>query len=246
LTELGQLMLFPLSRALASASDAKRQADAFRRRESSPLRIGLEFSIPAAVLTPALTALRRENTDIELTLHQDSKDGLSERMLDGEIDLALMVEDADLHERMNRWMLFEERYVLIFPPEHRFHDKASVSAADLAEQSLLLHENAACPVRRFVAELYSRSDLRPHRQHFANSQEQILEMVNASLGVSVVGERLPATLQLGRRPISSEPDGRKIVLTAMAGRPLGPTPALFMKMLRARAWSRDAALPDAA
>src|SRR5436190_11188846 len=68
LTELGQQMLPPLERALTATREAKAQADAFRRRESSPLRIGLEFSVPAAVLTPVMTSLRGRNTDVELTL----------------------------------------------------------------------------------------------------------------------------------------------------------------------------------
>ena len=73
LTELGQLMRPSLERALAAAREARQQAEAFRRRETSPLRIGLEYSVPTAVLTPVLSALRRQNTDIELTLRQGSQ-----------------------------------------------------------------------------------------------------------------------------------------------------------------------------
>jgi len=246
LTELGQTMLPPLERALASVRDAKSQAETFRRRETSPLRIGLEYSIPASVLMPVMASLRRHSADIELTLVQDSRGRLTERMLDGGIDLALVVDEVDLNERMHRWFLFVERYVLICPEEHRFRDSETVTPAELAEESLLLHENAACPVRRFVAYICERNDLRPRRQHFANSQEQILEMVQASLGVSVVGERLPATAPLLRRPIAAEPDSRKVMLIAVAGRQMGPTPLIFLKLMRARAWSGDASVPLAA
>jgi LysR family hydrogen peroxide-inducible transcriptional activator len=245
LTELGQLMLLPLERALAGARDAAMQAEAFRRRETSPLRIGLELSVPAAVLAPVISALRQKNSSIELTLRQGPQSELCERMLQGELDLALLVDGPELPERMHRWTMFFERYVLICPPEHRFKDDGKVTVRDMAGESLLLNADAACPIRRFVADIFDRNDVKPKRQHFASSAEQILELVRASLGVSVAGERMPESAPLLRRPIAADPDGRTVVLAVVAGRPLGPTPAMCVKLIRARAWC-DHASPVAA
>ncbi len=116
LTELGRLMLPSLQRALASAHDARMQADAFRRRETSPLRIGLEYSIPSLVLTPVLTALGRRNGVFELTLREGPRAVICEQMLAGELDFALLVETSDLQERLHRWQMYSERYVLFCPP----------------------------------------------------------------------------------------------------------------------------------
>ena len=243
LTELGRLMLPPLRQALAAAHDARAQAEAFRRRETSPLRIGLEYSIPPAVLTPVLTALRRQNNDIELTLLEGPRAGLCERLLGGGLDFALLVEDGELLDRLHRWPLFAERYVLICAPGHPFGDRETVSVGELAQECLLLHEDAACPARRFVAATLAAGNMTPRRQHFANSLPQILEMVQASLGVSVAGERMPTSAPMVRRPIGITPDTRTIMLVAVAGRQMGPTPALFMKLMRARAWRADASGP---
>jgi DNA-binding transcriptional LysR family regulator len=160
-------------------------------------------------------------------------------MLAGEIDLSLLVNAPDLPERLHRWELFTERYILLCPPEHRFRDQESVLVRDLAEECLLLHEDMACPVRRFVSNLFDQHGLRPRRQHFGNSLEQLLEMVQASLGVSLAGDRLPATLPVLRRPVETEQPNRSIVLTVVAGRQLGPTPAMCVKLMRARAWVQD-------
>ncbi len=239
LTELGRLMLPPLERAFDSARDAKTQAEAFRRRESSPLRIGLEYSVSSAVLTPVLASLRRHFTDLELSMHQGPQTALCERMLAGELDLGLFVERPDLPERLHRWRLFAERYVLICPPGHRFGECETVSVADLAGESLLLLDDARCPLRRFLLDLCEAAGVRPRRQHFASSQQQIIDMVLASLGVSVVGERVPLAAPLLHRPMRCDPDRRDIIVAALAGRPLGPTPALFLKLMRGRAWALD-------
>jgi DNA-binding transcriptional LysR family regulator len=160
-------------------------------------------------------------------------------MLDSDVDMALLVEGPELPDRLHRWQIFSERYMLICPPQHRFKDRQTVGVRDVAEECLLLHEDSACPARRFIGDLCDRNDVKPRRQHFANSLEQILEMVHASLGISLAGERLPAMAPLVRRPIDADPGGRTVVVATVAGRQLGPTPALFLKMLRARAWSQD-------
>jgi DNA-binding transcriptional LysR family regulator len=241
LTELGRMMVGPLERAFLSTQDAKVQAAAFRRRETSPLRIGLEYSVPPSVLTPVLTALRRRAENVEMSLRQGSQTDLCERMLGSELDVALLVERPELHERLHRWRMFAERYLLICPPDHQFRERAAVSVSELAAECLLLNEDVECPVRRFLAGAFETAGVEMRRPHFANSQEQIVEMVLASLGVSIAGERTPSAASLLRRPITADPDGRNVVLASVAGRQLGPTPALFIKLMRARAWSQETA-----
>lgn len=93
-------------------------------------------------------------------------------------------------------------------------------------------------MRRFVANIRDSLGIRLECNHFGNSLEQLLEMVRAALGVSLAGERQPADSGLARRPIAAEPDGRTIVLATAVGRQLGPTPGMFVRLLRAHAWSQ--------
>lgn len=239
LTELGRTILPSLERALEAARQAKHDAEAFRRRETSPLRIGLEHSVPVSVLTPALGAMRRQCDHIELSLQQAGGPDLCERMLAGEIDLALFVETPELNERLHRWPLFSERYVLLCPPDHPFKEHALVSVTDLASECVLMHADLACPLRRYLEALFERNGIEARRRHFGTSQEQILEMVRASLGVTLAGERAPETPTLLRRPVAADPDRRTIVLATVAGRRLGPTPSLFLKLVRAREWRTE-------
>ena len=250
LTELGRLMLPSLERALDAARDAKQQAEVFQRRETSPLRIGLEHSVPAAELTPVFAALRRHSEEFDLSLDQGTQTVLCERLLAGDLDVALLVDGPEFSERLNRWALFDERYVLICPPDHRFADRPRVSVPDIAAEYLLLHEDPDCRVRRFVEALFEAHGVKPRRERFGATQEQIVEMVLASLGVSVVGERLPALSRLLARSIEADADRRTVMLATVAGRPFGPTPALFVKLMRARSWmpaetETDIDVPDA-
>jgi hypothetical protein len=240
LTELGQQMRAPLQRALAAAREAKSLADAFRRRDIWPLRIGLELSIPPGVLTPVIQAVSVRNEGVELTLRPGSREALCEQIFAGELDMALLVDRPELPERLHRWQLYAERYMVLCRPGHRFAALDAVTPEQLAEEALLLLTDDACPVRSYMAALWQQSGLRPRRQHFGGSAEQLMEMVQAALGVSVCGERQAAGGSVVQRPVAAEPGQRAVVLAIAAGRQLGPTPALFLKLLRARAWGQAA------
>jgi DNA-binding transcriptional LysR family regulator len=236
LTELGHAMVPALSRAMHAATEARQQAAAFRRRVSSPLRVGLELSIPAAVLASVLGELQRQCAELELSICQADHHTISERMLAGELDAGLLLEGDGLCERLHRWPLFTEGFVIVCPPDHRLQSAAPVTIESLGQETLLLLDNTACPIRRLVDATLARCQVKPRRQILLSSQEQILDMVAASVGVTVTGACVPPSGPVSRLPITLGVQQRSLVLATAAGRVLGPTPALFVKLMRARSW----------
>ena len=241
LTELGRLVLPSLARALAAATEARQQADAFRQRETSPLRIGLELSVPAPLLTPSLNALLRHSADIEVSLQQDAQTRICDGMLAGDLDLGVMVACDPANDRLHQWPLFEERYFVACLPEHRFRGLDHIPLWGLAEECLLVARDPACPMRRAIDALFGRHGLRPRREFRVATYEQMSEMALAGIGVFVAAERTPLPAPLIRRPIMPDPGERRILIAVPAGRPLGPTPGLFLKLMRARSWAPDEA-----
>ncbi len=96
-----------LERIQDAARDAREQAETFHRRESSPLRIGIEYSVPSSEIMPVLAVLRHHWEDFDLSLHQASRAVLSEMMLGGLLDAAVLVDGPDMNERLNHWSLFD-------------------------------------------------------------------------------------------------------------------------------------------
>src|SRR5262249_30491204 len=132
LTELGRAMLPPLETAYGAAEAATRQAAAFKRREFSPLRLGLGMTISAQILRPALRELEERVTGFELSIAEGGSAELSAKMLDGELDAGVLVEPEKLPERLNRWPLFDDRYVVLCPAEHPFVALSEVAVTALA------------------------------------------------------------------------------------------------------------------
>ena len=56
-------------------------------------------------------------------------------------------------------------------------------------------------------------------------------------GVALSGDRQPAMSGTVARPLADPSARRDVMLAAVAGRPQGPGPAAFLKLMRARDWS---------
>ncbi|MEI9987719.1 MAG: LysR family transcriptional regulator substrate-binding protein [Aliidongia sp.] len=164
---------------------------------------------------------------------------LSDLLLQGEIDAALLDGGPKLPERLNRWPLFETRLVVLCAPGHRFAGFAEVPVAALAEETILQRGIPDCAHRRVLQALCAASEIEASLRHCAASEEQLHEMAKASLGIAVSTACRAPPLGLIARPLVDARHG--VVLAAVAGRPYGPGVAVFLKLMRARSWSADAA-----
>ena len=244
LTELGRLTLSPLERAWRAAREAKEQAETFQRRASSPLRIGVELSIATLLLRPALNSISRHCEDVDLSLWQDGQTEICTAMLAGELDVAVLVEADTMSERLHRWPLFSERYVIIVPDDHPFGNRDTVDVHQLEAECVLLAQRPDCPARRALVDLMKLNNVKARREHLVGTHEQMMELMLASFGVGIAGEQMQIPPSAVALPLTPDPGPRRIVLAVAAGRPLGPTPGIFVKQMRARNWPQRVA-PEA-
>ena len=236
LTELGRVMLPLLEQAQAAAQAAREQAVAFRKRDSSPVRLGLDSSLSAALLTPVVAELSRAVTALDLSIQQDGTTALVDRLLDGSADAALLVDDGRIAERVHRWPLFSEGYVVLCPADHPLAKLGAVPVAALAGQTLLMRDAEGCTLRAALERICAAGGVTPRVRLAASTGEQIVEMVKAGLGVTLAGARHTVPPPLVARPLDASSE-RRVVLAAPAGRAYGPTLALFIKLARARSWA---------
>ena len=244
LTELGQLMRPLLVQASAAAQSARAQALAFKRRETAPLRLGLDHSIAASTLTPVLAELAARIKGFELMMRQYPSPEVCRLLLEGEIDAGLVIGIDRIPDRLNRWTLYEEGLVILCPPMHRFAGLSEVPLAALAQERILRREISDCAIASALEPICASEDVRLQVQHSGSQEDHLHEMVKASLGVAIAAERQPVPAGLIARKVASV-GMRAVVLVAAAGRQQGPGVASFLKLMRARDWGEQAASLDA-
>ena len=154
-------------------------------------------------------------------------------MLADALDCALVPEDSALPERLNRWPLYTETAVLICPSAHRLARQNACTARDLEGETLLVGD--ACG--GFGKMLEQNAAPQPRLQYYRGSATQLCELITAGLGVALLSNRLSIAAPLTSRPFSDPELTRRIQLTTLAGRPLNPAAASFIKLCRAQAFA---------
>ncbi|MFO1058218.1 MAG: LysR family transcriptional regulator [Dongiaceae bacterium] len=236
LTELGRQLLPLIEQTYRAAEAAKAAAATYRRREAAPLRLGLAPSVGAGLVAPVLAALHQRLDGLALTLAQAEPDALVESLLENALDAALLVRPEKLHERLDRWPLGSERYVVLCPPDHPVAALEAVPIAALAGEPLLARAAEGCDFRAALLRLCGAAGIEPRIAHQAASDEQVHAMVAAGLGLALAGDRQPPPAGLAARPLAEPLARRQLLLVAVGGRPHGPALSSFLKLMRSRDW----------
>jgi LysR family transcriptional regulator, hydrogen peroxide-inducible genes activator len=230
LTEFGRAMRPHLEAMLDAADAARALADAKHARMPTSLKIGLGPGIGAACVAGALREVTRMLPDLSIHFEESGPAALIEAMLTDMLDCALVSDQGDLPERLNRWPLYTDRAVVVLPPGHRLLAQNVVGGRDIVEESILVGERCGDFASRFaVTTSYS---LLLQRCNGATSQ--VLDLVGAGLGIALLSDRLRYAAPLSTRPFHEPELTRRILLAVVAGRPLNPAAASFVKLCRAQ------------
>jgi LysR family transcriptional regulator, hydrogen peroxide-inducible genes activator len=233
LTALGREMLPHFQAMVEAAEAAQALAAAHRAPRTGNLRIGLTPGLSTTPIASAIAEVLRVFPSAELHFSESSTPGLVDSMLADALDCALVPEDSPLPERVNRWPLYSETAILVCPATHRLARLNVCSAADLAGETLLVGDSCG----GFGKRLEVSGKIQPRLQHCRGSAAQICELIAAGLGIALLSNRLLIAAPLTSRPFTDPELIRRIQLTALAGRPLPPAAASFVRLCRAQAFA---------
>jgi DNA-binding transcriptional LysR family regulator len=236
--ELGGPLIFrernltQLEAMLDAADAATALAAAKRQHTPSSLKIGLGPGIGAAAVADAVKEVLKALPDAKIHFEESGPAALIEAMLTDMLDCALLADDCDMPERLNRWPLYTDRAVAVLPAEHELAARNTVTARDLLEETIIVSDRCG----GFAGQLAAITGFSLRLQSCNGAAAQMLDLVAAGLGVALLSDRLRIAAPLTSR-IFTEPElPRRIMLTAVAGRPLNPAAASFVKLCRARAF----------
>jgi DNA-binding transcriptional LysR family regulator len=188
------------------------------------------------VLTPVLGEMVTRISAFEPTIRQYSSPEIYRLLLEGTIDAGLVVGREEMPERLNRWKLYDERLVALCPAKHAIAKLEEVTVARLADERILGREIPDCAIHAAIQALCASLGIEWRIHRSGSEESQLYEMVKASLGLAVVGERRPVPQGLVACPLA-EIAPQSIMLAVIAGRQHGPSVTIFLKLMRARDWA---------
>jgi DNA-binding transcriptional LysR family regulator len=170
-----------------------------------------------------------------LSLVVGSERELLARLSRGQIDAALTIVRPD-SDRFASEVLFAEAYALALPAAHPLAAQPSIAAEELADNTMIVRRH--CEVLAETSRHFTERGVRPFFAFRGTNDEQVLALVQAGLGVTV----MPACYELAgvvRPALAGFPYRRQIGLLHAAHVETGSSTASpVLAAIRARYASR--------
>jgi len=224
-----------LEKTFAAAEAVRLQAQGYQKKTIAPLKVGLVPSVSSALIMELLLELTRIIPDLRVDLHEADANELVAMLLDGEINAALVGDALELPERIDRWTLFEERYVLVLSRKHPMARQTVIRRQDLHEAVFL--ERVGCDIAGRFKQTCFADHPGPKVVHRSAQESHLQQMASAGLGAILAPEHAPRLPSLAAIPIEDDPVRREVELLAVAGRQYSPALDAFIKVARVRDWT---------
>lgn len=184
LSAFGEEFLLRVRDILRSVDELGDLARAHRRHLVGRLRIGVIPTVAPYLLPGMISALTRDNADLDIHVRETVTPKLLQELAEGRLDtaiVALPVSEPSLTEMP----LFEENFVLVRPRADA--DKPVPSSDMLREMRLLLLEEGHC-FREQALSFCDMGSVRPREILDGSSLSTLVQMVGAGIGVTLIPE----------------------------------------------------------
>ena len=157
---------------------------------------------------------------------------ISEYLKKGDAELAIAAGFGDEWERLDRWPLFTEDFLLLANSKNKLA-RPDVALADLAQESILCAITANSSMKRSPRCAPATSEC----NHEVSSERDIIALVEADIGVAFAPRSVAIPASLKRAPVAGLEVSRTVYLNGVAGRQRTAPASTVTKVLRSVDWS---------
>ncbi|OAF03603.1 transcriptional regulator [Bradyrhizobium centrolobii] len=234
LTELGQRMHPLLKQCYDAAVGARSLASSFKSGEIGALRIALTHSVDLTLLIPHLKQIKRQFNRLELRFLRGTSREISDFLRKGEAELGIAADIDEAWERLDVWPLFTETFELVVNREHRLADRSTIELDDLRSEQLL--SRTFCEHSRRISASLREHGIDVDHGHEIASEHDLIELVEADIGVAMVPHTSPVPESLKRTSVTGLDARRTVNLYGVAGRQRTAVANAVMRLLRGADW----------
>lgn len=234
LSDFGRTMLPHLQRILDGADAARELAQSFRLLERAPLRLGVMSTVGHLRLARFLAELERDHPGLELTVSEGSIEDLCARLDADELDVAVLTDLGPVERDFGTLPLYEERYVVVFPPDHALGRLNAVTLEDLS--GLPYVDRLACEMREMVMSVCDSREVSLYARFRSDREDWVQAMVLAGIGFAFMPEYSVSLPGLMQRPLSDPEVTRRVVVATARGRRYPPAVEALMRQAQRFPW----------
>lgn len=234
LTELGRLMEPYFRRVLENLEAAQSTARIFAAADFEVLRLGLMCTIGPLRLVNLLDELMQKNPWIKLQLIDGSAVNLQEQLILGNLDAAIYCRPTMPGDDFHVLPLYEERFVIAFPPEHEWSHRPEISFRDLHQQPYINRIN--CEYNDHIDAIFDRLGVVPTYPYESERDDWVQAMVMAGLGCTSIPEFAISSVGMAWRPLVDPVVTRTVSLITVRGRPYRKAVGALVHSVKRQNW----------
>ncbi|MBW4653429.1 MAG: LysR family transcriptional regulator [Kaiparowitsia implicata GSE-PSE-MK54-09C] len=234
ITEFGHSMIPHLQRIADEAEMAAMLATNFKLLHKVPIRLGVLCTIGPMRLSRFLASVQQQYPGIELAVRESTVSGLMEDLDAGELDFAVLGSAGDPPRELSHIPLYDERYVVVFPPDHRLSSSNAIPLHDLSGEPYV--DRLSCEMREMVMAVCQERAIEVYATFRSEREDWVQSMVMARMGFAFMPEysvTLPGLLQ---RPLVDPEVKRRVSLVHKPGRQFSPAASAFALAARSFDW----------
>jgi LysR family transcriptional regulator, low CO2-responsive transcriptional regulator len=184
LTEAGAELYAYSDRIFALLDETRLVLEELSGARRGRVKVAASTTAGIYIVPAALGAFHKQNAGVTLTLDVVNRFNAQERLLNDDVDVAVMGLIEDAHD-LEVAEFVPNELVVIAPPGHRFVGRTWISLAELSEETFLLRESGS-GTRTDVERLFSIAEVPLTVGMELRSSGAIKQAVTAGLGVSIM------------------------------------------------------------
>ena len=233
-TSFGALMRPHLEQIANGMTAARVASKQFLDADEAPVRIGVMCTVGPARFLGFLGEFRLAHPRCQMQLADHGVEDLTEQLLSGALDLAVMAFPERADARFTTHLLYREPFRIAVPAGHPFAERDSIPLAEAAQEPHLLRES--CEYQGYWLDQVRQLGMELPVAFRSEREDWIQTMVAGGFGISFVPEFSPLMPGIQLRPFSDRTIEREVSLVQVADRPLNAAAAEFAQFAAAWTW----------
>ncbi|ASP38857.1 LysR family transcriptional regulator [Bacterioplanes sanyensis] len=184
LTDEGQRLYLHAQRMVQASEDAKLEMAELKGLQRGEVRVGVSSMLGSYYFPPVFMAFRQQYPQLTLSVTDAGTDRLRQLLLNGELDLAVIV-DEDCPSELQAERFLSEQMLVTCGQDHPFATQHSIRSEDFFAQDLLLFKEGFFH-RKVVERMARDGGFKPRISVETNLITLIKTMVSQGFGVSTL------------------------------------------------------------
>lgn len=157
---------------------------------AAKLSIGAIATIAPYVLPPAVSAFKKAHKDYALTINENFTENIIEKLIDNEIDLAIVSTPIN-SELLEVEVLANDEFLVVIPDSHPEAASKEINTSQLRDEPLVILEDLHC-LGQQIESFCSSRHIAPQIVCKTTQLATIFKLVALGVGISIVPEMAAA------------------------------------------------------